>query len=173
MTHSVTHPDTGCLCRRQVGDHPVLPAHFPREGKGLVHGLPLWPGQPGQDCQTYMGTCAEMPATWGRPHSHTRMQTLRDLEWVMEPREEGSPVRAGSGGPAVLLPLGPTWPCLSAGKPIRSPDIVSPALLRLCGPHSPCPPQPAPPGPGGGGGSTWALPPNPSLSCLCPLGRLE
>uniref|UniRef100_A0ABI8A4G5 TEA domain transcription factor 3 n=1 Tax=Felis catus TaxID=9685 RepID=A0ABI8A4G5_FELCA len=66
----------------------------------------------------------------------------------------------GVSGPAVLPHFGRTCPCLSAGKPVRRPDIAPPSSSHSVAPYSL---------PQGSAGSTWDSPYPPSAP-LVPLG---
>lgn len=127
------------MCGKHVGNHPVLPAHFIREGKGLVQGLLEWQGQePSPELFQTHGDMRQDICHLGQaslPHGYI----LRDGE-LMTSTSPGGQRREvcwglGVGGPAVLPPFSHTCPCLSAGKPVRLPDTVPPSLLLL----TPCP----------------------------------
>ena len=66
----------------------------------------------------------------------------------------------GVSGPAVLPHFGRTCPCLSAGKPVRRPDIAPPSSSHSVAPYSL---------PQGSAGSTWDSPYPPSARS-CPWG---
>lgn len=72
-------------------------------------------------------------------------------------------VGLGVCGPAVLLPCGHTGPCLSAGKPVGPPDLVSPSPLPPCCPLLTPPSTSSPP-------QVLGLPATPNLPCVFLLG---